>query len=156
MISVLLFAMGSSYLPSDMNAAYLYAQLEMADEINHDRLASWNLYKQGLDELENKGYIGLPVIPEECKHNAHMFYVMTSGIEERSKLIKHLKENEIAAVFHYVPLHSAKAGQQYGRFHGEDKYTTAVSEQLVRLPMYYGLNETDVERICCAIKAFYK
>ena len=148
-------SMGSSYLPSDLNAAYLLAQLEMADEINEDRLASWNRYYEMLKPLEEKGLASLPVIPDECVHNAHMFYLVTENMEERGKLISFLKENGILSVFHYVPLHSAKAGLQYGRFHGEDRYTTNISERLVRLPMYYGLSQADVEYICDKIKEFY-
>ena len=147
--------MGSSYLPSDMNAAYLYAQLERADEINCDRLDSWNRYYKGLKPLEEKVLLQLPVIPQECEHNAHMFYIVTKDLEERTKLISYLQENEINAVFHYVPLHSAKAGLKYGRFHGEDKYTTKVAESLLRLPMYYGLKEEEVDYICQKINEFY-
>ena len=148
-------SMGSSYLPSDMNAAYLYAQLQMADEINEDRLASWNRYYEMLKPLEEKGAAELPVIPAECEHNAHMFYLVTGSMEERGSLIRFLKDNGILSVFHYVPLHSAKAGLQYGRFHGEDKYTTDISGRLVRLPMYYGLSEDDVTYICEKITEFY-
>lgn len=148
--------MGSSYLPSDMNAAYLLAQLELADKINKNRLASWNAYYEMLKPLEEKGVIQLPIIPEECKHNAHMFYLITKDIEERGKLIGHLKENGAQSVFHYVPLHSAKAGLKYGRFHGEDKYTSDISNRLMRLPMYYGLKREDVEVTCEQIKRFYK
>ena len=144
---------GSSYLPSDINAAYLYAQLEMADEINKNRLKNWNLYYENLKDIEQ---IEMPYVPAECKHNAHMFYIKTKDLEERTKLIKHLKENEIQAVFHYIPLHSAPAGIKYGRFHGEDKYTTKESERLLRLPMYYGLKEEDVLKVCDKIKEFYK
>ncbi|MDD6311565.1 MAG: dTDP-4-amino-4,6-dideoxygalactose transaminase [Firmicutes bacterium] len=149
-------SMGSSYLPSDMNAAFLLAQLEKAAEINENRLTSWNAYKQRLQPLEDKGVLRLPVIPEECKHNAHMFYLVTDGIEQRSQLIKHLRANEIEAVFHYVPLHSAKAGLEFGRFSGEDKNTTRIAESLVRLPMYYGLKEDEIDYICEKINAFYK
>lgn len=144
---------GSSYLPSDINAAYLYAQLEMADEINKNRLKNWNLYYENLKDIEQ---IEMPYVPAECKHNAHMFYIKTKDLEERTKLINHLKENEIQAVFHYIPLHSAPAGIKYGRFHGEDKYTTKESERLLRLPMYYGLKEEDVLKVCDKIKEFYK
>lgn len=147
---------GSSYLPSDMNAAYLYTQLEAAEEINNNRLKTWNLYKQGLECLEEKGAIELPTIPKYCVHNAHMFYMKTKTLQERTKLIQYLKENDIQAVFHYVPLHSAPAGMKYGEFRGEDKYTTRESERLVRLPLYYGLAETDVEYIIEKIKKFYK
>lgn len=146
---------GSSYLPSDINAAYLWAQLEIADEILADRMNSWDEYYSELKELETAGKIELPVIPEYCSHNAHMFYIKTADIEERSALIKHLDAADIAAVFHYVPLHSAKAGEVYGRFHGEDKYTTKESERLLRLPMYYGLTEEDRARVISSIKSFY-
>ena len=148
--------MGSSYLPSDMNAAYLYAQLEKAEEINNDRLASWERYYKGLKQLEDAGKVSLPIIPEECKHNAHMFYVVTKDLEERTRLISFLKENGVSAVFHYVPLHSAKAGLKYGRFHGEDKYTTKIAESLLRLPMYYGLKEEEVDYVCKKIIEFYE
>ena len=148
--------MGSSYLPSDINAAYLLAQLEEAEAINNDRLASWNRYMTALKPLEERGVIELPVIPSECAHNAHMFYIMTRDIEERGKLIGYLKENGVQATFHYVPLHSAKGGLKYGRFSGADKYTTSVSERLMRLPMYYGLTEGDTDRVCELIKEFYR
>jgi dTDP-4-amino-4,6-dideoxygalactose transaminase len=146
---------GSSYLPSDLNAAYLWAQLEMAEEINEDRLASWNRYNEGLASLADKGCIELPFIPEECVHNAHMFYIKTKDMEERSKLIKFLKENEILSVFHYIPLHTAPAGIKYGRFHGQDQYTTVESERLLRLPMYYGLKPEQVDYIISKVKEFY-
>ena len=125
----------------------------MADEINKNRLKNWNLYYENLKDIEQ---IEMPYVPAECKHNAHMFYIKTKDLEERTKLIKHLKENEIQAVFHYIPLHSAPAGIKYGRFHGEDKYTTKESERLLRLPMYYGLKEEDVLKVCNKIKEFYK
>lgn len=147
--------MGSSYLPSDMNAAFLWAQLEVADKVNDARLNIWNAYYEELKPLADAGQIGLPVIPADCRHNAHMFYIMTEDIEERGRLIQHLRDMEIQAVFHYVPLHSAKAGLKYGRFHGKDRYTTNVSERLLRLPMYYGLEAKDVEYIAAAIKSFY-
>ena len=146
---------GSSYLPSDMNAAYLYAQLEMAQEIFDDRMNSWNQYYESLKELEEKGCVNLPVIPEACTHNAHMFYLKTKDLEERTALINFLKEKDILAVFHYVPLHSAPAGLKYGRFHGEDVYTTKESDRLVRLPLYYGLKPEEVSYICEQVKAFY-
>lgn len=128
--------LGSSYLQSELNCAYLYAQIENPDIINNDRLQSWNTYYELLTPLKEKGCIDLPVVPEGCVHNAHMFYIKTKDLEERSKLIAFLKENGIGAVFHYIPLHSSPAGQQFGRFHGEDKYTTKESERLLRLPMY--------------------
>lgn len=144
---------GSSFLPSDINAAYLYAQLEQADKINNDRLHSWNLYYENLKDIEG---IELPYVPKECKHNAHMFYIKTKDINERTKLIKYLKENDIASVFHYIPLHTSPAGKKYGRFHGEDKYTTKESERLLRLPMYYRLKDEEVLEVCKKIKEFYK
>lgn len=147
---------GSSYLPSELNAAYLWAELEMADEINEDRLQSWNHYYNGLQDLVEKGNIELPVIPEECVHNAHMFYIKAKDLEERTRLIAYMKENGIGCVFHYIPLHSAPAGRKFGRFHGEDQYTTKESERLMRLPMYYGLKPEDVEKVIETIKNFYK
>ena len=148
--------MGSSYLPSELNAAYLLAELEEADMINNNRLASWNAYYELLSPLAEDGRIVLPVIPEECKHNAHMFYIKTKDIEERTALTAFLKENGIGSAFHYVPLHSAPAGSRFGRFHGEDKYTTNTFERLLRLPMYYGLKPEEVEYIADTIKKFYK
>lgn len=146
---------GSSYLPSDMNAAYLYAQLEKADEINDARLRIWNQYYEGLKELADAGKIELPVVPEGCVHNAHMFYIKAKDLKERTELISYLKQNEILAVFHYIPLHSAPAGLKFGRFHGEDVYTTKESERLCRLPLYYGLKEEQVDYIISKVKAFY-
>lgn len=146
---------GSSYLPSDLNAAYLWAQLELADEIYENRMNTWNLYYENLSSLKDAGRIELPYVPEECTHNAHMFYIKAKDLEERSALISFLKENEISSVFHYIPLHGAPAGKKYGRFHGEDKYTTAESERLVRLPLYYGLEQEKVLTVCEKIKEFY-
>lgn len=147
---------GSSYLPSDMNAAYLWAQLEMADQINKNRLKSWDQYYEGLKDLEEGGQIELPYIPETCQHNAHMFYIKAKDIEERTRLIEYLKGNGIMSVFHYIPLHTAPAGKKYGRFSGEDKYTTKESERLLRLPMYYGLKKDEIDFIVTQIKRFYK
>ncbi len=147
---------GSSYLPSDLNAAYLYAQLEEADTINNARLKIWNQYYEGLSELKEKGQIDLPVIPEECKHNAHMFYIKAKNLEERTALIKYLKDHDVQAVFHYIPLHSAPAGLKFGRFNGEDRYTTQESERLLRLPMYYGLTESETDLVIETVKSFYK
>lgn len=146
---------GSSYLPSDMNAAYLFAQLEMADEINQARLDCWNAYKEQLTELEEKRLIELPYIPKECEHNAHMFYIKLKDLETRSKLIAFLKEKEISTAFHYVPLHTSKAGKKYGRFHGEDIYTTKESERLLRFPMYYGLTSEEIRYVTDMVKEFY-
>ncbi len=147
---------GSSYLPSDMNAAYLYAQLEIAEEINDARLAIWERYCDNLRILAQAGRIELPVVPEGCVHNGHMFYIKTKDIEERTALIDYLKKNEIHAVFHYVPLHTAPAGLKFGRFHGEDRYTTKESERLLRLPMYYGLELEQVDYICGKLREFYR
>lgn len=147
---------GSSYLPSELNAAYLWAQMEMADEINKNRLASWNYYWEALQPLANEGRIELPVIPERCVHNAHMFYIKAKNLEERSSLIAHMKENNVGCVFHYIPLHTAPAGQRFGRFHGEDKYTTKESERLMRLPMYYNLSEEDRNFVVEKILDFYR
>lgn len=144
---------GSSYLPSDINAAHLFAQLEVAERINNDRLNSWNLYYKNLEGVKE---IELPYIPEECEHNAHMFYIKTKNIEERTELTKFLKEKGIMTAFHYIPLHSAPAGIKYGRFNGTDKYTTKESERLLRLPMYYGLTEKEIKLVCDQIKEFYK
>ena len=146
---------GSSYLPSELNAAYLYAQLEIAKKINDDRLKSWNSYYKGMKELEENKYIELPYIPKECEHNGHMFYIKTKDLDERTRLIKYLKENGVLAVFHYVPLHSSKAGVKLGRFNGQDIYTTKESERLLRLPMYYGLKEESLEYIVDKVKTFY-
>lgn len=147
---------GSSYLPSDMNAAYLWAQLEKADEINDDRLKSWHRYHDGLGELEERGLIELPTIPGDCVHNAHMFYIKTKGLDERTALIDYLKSRDVWATFHYIPLHSAPAGLRYGRFDGEDEFTTSESDRLVRLPMFYGLPEDDVGAVVDAVRDFYR
>lgn len=147
---------GSSYLPSDMNAAYLWAQLEKADEVNQQRLRTWNLYREGLQNLADADKIELPFIPHECVHNAHMFYVKAEDLAERTKLIAYLNESGILSVFHYIPLHTSPAGKKFGRLHGEDKYTTKESERLLRLPMYYGLEECQVEYIIDIIQSFYR
>lgn len=147
---------GSSYLPSDINAAYLWAQLEKAQEIYDNRMKIWNYYNESLKELQERGLIELPYIPKECTHNAHMFYIKTKDLEERTKLIEHLKEKDIQAVFHYIPLHESPAGKKYGRFNGEDKYTTKESERLLRLPLYYKLKDEDSAKVVEEIKNFYK
>ena len=146
---------GDSYLPSELNAAYLWAQLLRADEINNDRLNSWNEYNKAFKPLAEKALVELPVIPEGCVHNAHMFYLKTESLEQRTALIKYLKERDIMAVFHYVPLHSAPAGLKFGRFDGEDVYTTAESDRLLRLPLYYGLSREDRQAVIGAVKAFF-
>ena len=147
---------GSSYLPSELNCAYLYPQLKDAEMINNDRLTSWNYYKDGLKELEKDGCITLQYVPEYSEHNAHMFYIKAKNLEERTKLIEYLKSKGIQAVFHYIPLHTSPAGMRFGRFFGEDKYTTSESEKLVRLPMYYGLTRKEQDEVIDAIKKFYK
>ena len=146
---------GDSYLPSELNAAYLWAQLEKADEINEDRLKTWDMYYQALKPLEEAGKIELPIISEGCKHNAHMFYIKCKSLEERTALISYMKSNEILCVFHYIPLHSAPAGVKFGRFHGEDEYTTKESERLLRLPMYYGIKKEDIQAVVNAVINFY-
>ena len=147
---------GSSYLPSELNAAYLWGQLEQADEVYNNRMSSWELYYKLLTPLAEQGRIELPVIPEGCVHNAHMFYIKVKDLEERTALIEYLKGYGIGAVFHYIPLHSAPAGRRFGEFYGEDKYTTKESERLVRLPMYYGLEPREVEFVVEKIEDFMK
>lgn len=146
---------GDSYLPSELNAAYLWAQLEMADEINRDRLETWNYYYDELKPLEDVGELVLPTIPNECVHNAHMFYVKCKNLETRTQMISALKENGVQSVFHYVPLHSAPAGLKFGRFDGEDCYTSKESDRLTRLPLYYQMEPTDRERVVREIKNFF-
>lgn len=146
---------GSSYLPSELNAAYLWAQLENADEIFDNRMKTWNLYADGLKDLAGTGRIGLAHIPEGCGHNAHMFYIKAGSLEERTGLISFLKSRGVHAVFHYVPLHTAPAGKKYGEFVGEDRHTTKESGRIVRLPLYYGMKAVDVERVVCAVEEFY-
>jgi len=147
--------LGSSYLPSELNAAYLYAELECADIINDARMASWNEYRKRLAPLAEKGLVELPYIPEHCKHNAHMFYLKVEDLATRTALLKHLTYNGILAVFHYVPLHSSPAGMRFGRFHGEDKFTTNESNRLLRLPMFYGLKTEEIEYICGKVYEFF-
>lgn len=147
---------GSSYLPSDLNAAYLWAQLENADKIQNARMKIWDNYNKAFKKLETEGKVILPVVPEGCIHNAHIFYMITKNLEERTALISFLKEKEISAVFHYIPLHSAPAGQKFGRFDGKDKITTEYSERLVRLPLYYGLTDDEQKKVIDAVLEFYK
>lgn len=146
---------GSSYLPSDMNAAYLWAQLEQAQEITNARLARWEQYDTLLQPLKERGILELPIIPEGCVHNGHMYYAKTRNLEERTELLTFLKENGIWSVFHYIPLHTAPAGERFGVFHGEDVYTTKESERLFRLPMFYTLKESEVDYIVGKVKEFY-
>lgn len=146
---------GSSYLPSDIQAAYLWAQLEKAEEINKNRIASWAYYYEQLKPLQVAGKIQLPTVPDDCVHNAHMFYIKVHDIEVRTQLIDHLKNNDVMAVFHYIPLHSSFAGKNLGTFHGEDKFTTIESERLVRLPMWYGLSSKQLSYIVQKIRSFF-
>lgn len=147
---------GSSYLPSELNAAYLYPQLKIADKIIENRMKTWNLYYRGLFDLCKKGFIELPSIPLECKHNAHMFYIKVKDLNERTNLISFLVKNDIGAVFHYVPLHSSPAGEKYGIFVGEDKYTTRESDRLIRLPLYYGIEEDKIYYIVKKVYDFFE
>lgn len=147
---------GSSYLPSDMNAAYLWGQLEAADEINDRRLACWDRYHEAFSPLCDKGLIELPTVPENCVHNAHMYYVKLSDLAQRTDFISFLKERGIQASFHYVPLHSSPAGERFGYFAGCDECTTTESEKLVRLPMYYSLTEKDQAQVISAVKEFFE
>lgn len=146
---------GSSYLPSELNAAYLFAQLEEAHIINKDRLKSWNLYYNDLEDLANMGYIELPFIPAGCEHNGHMFFIKCQNIEDRSNLIEYMKQHNVLTMFHYVPLHSADAGLKYGKFSGKDRYTTLESERLLRLPLFYKLDEADILFITNLVKDYY-
>lgn len=146
---------GSSYLPSEINAAFLYAQLQMADVINDSRKESWTKYYTGLEQLQQEELIKLPFIPVECEHNAHMFYIKCKSLEERTRLIQFLKSKEIQSVFHYIPLHSSAGGLQFGRFHGVDKFTTSESDKILRLPMYYNIDDNNIGKVIEAIYNFY-
>lgn len=147
---------GSSYLPSDIQAAYLWGQLEKSDDINKSRLESWSYYYEQLQDLEEAGKIELPTIPNDCKHNAHMFYIKVKDIEVRTQLIQHLTDNGISAVFHYIPLHSSVAGRDLGVFYGNDKLTTVESERLIRLPLYYKLSLEKQNKIIATVLAFFE
>ncbi len=146
---------GSSYLPSDICAALLYAQLEVADEINQQRLSTWQYYFNSLSDLSNKGMIRLPFVPANCKHNAHIFYIRVQSLEQRTQLIQFLRTKNIGAAFHYVPLHSSPAGRKYGHFCGSDIYTTSESEKLVRLPVYANMNDTDRDYVVDNVRYFF-
>ena len=130
-----------------MNAAYLWAQLQEADRINDERLAIWNTYMDALAPLAASGRIEVPTIPDGCVHNAHMFYIKLRDLDDRTDFIQYLKDKGIVAVFHYIPLHSAPAGLKFGRFDGEDRYTTSESDRLVRLPLYYGLTQEEQQYV---------
>ncbi|MCR5137819.1 MAG: dTDP-4-amino-4,6-dideoxygalactose transaminase [Oscillospiraceae bacterium] len=138
---------GDSYLPSELNAAHLWAQLEQADRINEARMRLWNLYHAAFQPAEQSGRIQRPTVPEGCVHNAHMYYLKLKDLDDRGNFIQYMKEHDILCVFHYVPLHSSPAGLRFGRFHGEDRFTTSESERLVRLPLYYGMTQTEQERV---------
>ena len=146
---------GSSYLPSELNAAYLWAQLQDIKKIQDDRMKTWNRYYEAFSDMAKDGRIDIPYIPDGCQHNAHMFYIKAKDLAERTALIDHLRAHGVYAVFHYVPLHSAPAGLAYGRFFGEDKYTTKESERLLRLPLYYGITEADIETVIAAVRSFW-
>jgi dTDP-4-amino-4,6-dideoxygalactose transaminase len=147
---------GSSYLMNDMSAAYLWGQLVEAEKIKENRLKSWKSYNEGLQKLADRGLIELPVIPEHCEQNGHMFYIKVKDLKERTALLAYLNQRDIGAVFHYIPLHSAPAGLKLGRFEGKDRYTTVESERLIRLPLYYGLKPADQEFILQSIYDFYE
>ncbi|MGO1309082.1 MAG: DegT/DnrJ/EryC1/StrS family aminotransferase, partial [Kluyvera intermedia] len=146
---------GSSYLMSDLQAAYLWAQLEAAERINKQRLSLWQSYYDALLPLANAGRIDLPVIPQDCGHNAHMFYIKLRDMEDRSALINWLKEAEILAVFHYIPLHSCPAGEKFGEFRGEDRHTTIESERLLRLPLFYNLSPVDQRTVINTLLSYF-
>lgn len=145
---------GSSYLPSEFNVAYLYGQLEVADDINNNRLSTWDYYYKKLYYFQEKGQLELPIVPSECCHNAHMFYIKVKDLQQRTKLTTYMKNCEVGCVFHYVPLHSAESGKRYGVFIGKDKYTTKESERLIRLPMYYGLTDEELNEVVRTLSVF--
>ena len=147
---------GDSFLPSELNAAYLWGQLIHADEINNDRLSTWNAYYDAFKPLEEEGLCELPVIPNGCIHNAHMFYLKLKDLKQRTEFIQYLKEHNVLSVFHYIPLHSAPAGLKFGRFHGVDEYTTKDSNRLTRLPLYYGMTKEDRETVIQTVREFFK
>jgi dTDP-4-amino-4,6-dideoxygalactose transaminase len=142
---------GSSYLPGELQAAYLFGQLEKVDQINKARHDVWNYYFNALQGVSKEGRVELPTIPDDCAANAHMFYIKVRDIGVRSKILEILKEQDIGAVFHYIPLHSAPAGLRLGRFHGSDVNTTIESERLIRLPIWYGMQEVEMERVTTAV-----
>lgn len=147
--------LGSSLLPSELNAAFLYAQLENAEKITADRIKTWNRYLNGLKDLEEKGFLDLPKIPEYSEHNGHIFYIKLNKSDLRGELIKYLKENNISAIFHYIPLHSSDAGSKFGRFYSEDKNTSKESERLLRLPLYYEMKEEECDRVIEYVIKFF-
>jgi dTDP-4-amino-4,6-dideoxygalactose transaminase len=146
---------GSSFLPSELISAFLYAQMEEADKITERRMTTWNVYNQSLRGLEESGCLRRPVIPGECRHNAHMYYVLVSDLDERTKLLARLKENGIVAVFHYVPLHSSPGGRKFGREHGRLAITDEASHRVVRLPLWVGMSPADVHDVTACVSSFY-
>lgn len=147
--------LGSSYLPSELQAAFLWGQLEKAEEINKNRLATWNAYFKEFKDISDKGLITLPTIPENCVHNAHMFYLKLNNVNQRTELIEFLKINSVISVFHYVPLHSSPAGKVFGCFNGDDVCTTAYSQKLLRLPLYYGMGEERIKVVINKVHNFF-
>ena len=147
---------GDSYLPSELNAAYLLAQLQKAQEIYDDRMRTWQKYWEAFRPLAEQGKVEIPVIPSDCRHNAHMFYLKLADLEERTRFIEYMKGQGVQCVFHYIPLHSSPAGKKYGRFHGEDVHTTKESERLVRLPMYYRMEQKDIDHVTEKVKEFFQ
>lgn len=147
---------GSSYLPSELNAAYLFAQLEAFEKIQGSRMKAWDMYYEMLTPLKADGFIELPVIPDDCEHNAHMFYIKVKDIDERTAVIGYLKEHGIYSVFHYIPLHTSPAGMRFGRLAGEDRYTTRDSERLLRLPLHYGIKDEQVLAVCDALNDYFR
>lgn len=147
--------LGSSYLPSELQAAYLWGQLEKAEDINQNRINTWNAYNEAFQTIKQPGLVDLTTIPEHCQHNAHMYYLKLASVEQRSEFIEYIKTSDIMAVFHYIPLHSAPAGKQFGKFVGEDVFTTTESERLVRLPMFYGMSDMDREKMIGAVSKFF-
>jgi len=142
-------------LPSELNAAYLLAQLEQHETITNQRMARWNQYNTAFQQLAADGKLTLMQVPAECEHNAHMYYFKLRDLAQRTAMIEHLKQNDVNAVFHYIPLHSAKAGMQFGRFAGEDRYTTADSERLLRLPLFFGMTEDEGDQVIKAVYSFF-
>jgi dTDP-4-amino-4,6-dideoxygalactose transaminase len=147
--------MGSSYLPSELQAAFLWGQLEKADEINQNRLATWTAYHQTFKSLQQTSLVDVQIIPDYCQHNAHMYYLKLKDLNQRTAFIDYIKANDIMAVFHYIPLHTAPAGQKFGAFFGEDHCTTSESERLVRLPMYYGMSDAEREKVIQTVVEFF-
>jgi dTDP-4-amino-4,6-dideoxygalactose transaminase len=148
--------LGSSFLPNEITAAFLWAQLEDAESITRERIAIWRRYHQMLEPLERQGLLRRPIVPADCQHNGHMYYVLLAPHIERQSVLDGLKQNRIGAVFHYVPLHSSPAGRRFGRAHGELPLTTSLSQRLVRLPMWVGLSETQQQRVCETLTTLLK